>query len=454
MKRICILLLSALLLACVPTPEEEIVISKADGTLEEAVHHSEPVASYAAEEHSLRQTLGAPEHWTDAYDGAIYGGTLHVRIDAAVEVPKVSSVPVLAGRLDGARAEETERLCRLLLGDAPYDRFAYDWKAEALGEIKFFQAWLDAIDAGLYSDPIEARELCESRLQYVMQEYQTAEEPPAPEPWSGSFADKPFAVMNADGTALQWNNRYLRYLERGWFFLSGAAASYRAARTDTERAALDTAATFLDELALADVEPVGIFAFDDAIRSSLHTEQGFDGAYIAGFAPRYCGIPVYGFSGKYYGSDAAALEAGYMELEYTEAPEQETVNVAVCDGRVTGCMWMQPFHVTETVNENVQLLPFDRIAEIFRKNIVLSIFLDEKSDALYLNVTDVRFSYMRVKQKDSDAYYLMPVWDFQGFATPTENGTLREEEQAAFANLSLLTVNAIDGTVIDRTFGY
>ena len=39
MKRIIILCLSlALLLACVPTPEEEFVVNKGDGTLEEIIH--------------------------------------------------------------------------------------------------------------------------------------------------------------------------------------------------------------------------------------------------------------------------------------------------------------------------------------------------------------------------------------------------------------------------------
>lgn len=455
MKRVFLLLLIGMLLACVPTPEEEIVTNKADGTLEDAIRHSEPIAPYAAEETAtLRQTLGVPERWTDAYEGAIYGGTMHVSIDASVDVPDVSNVPVLAGTLDGARSEETERLTKLLLGDAPYFQFAFDWKAEKLSEIRFYQAWLDAIDAGLYSDPTEAREQCVDMLQAQQKEYQQAQEPSAPKTWNGSYADERFALMNAEGNGLQWYEYYFRYMERGSFFLTGFAMQYRPARSDAEQAAIDTAAAFLKRLDLCGVKPVGIYAFDEPIRNGLHTENGFDGAYIVGFAPIYRGIPVYGFTGKYYGSDAGALDAGYMEIEYAEAPEQETVNVTVRDGRVVSCMWMQPFHVTETVNESVQLLPFERIADIFRKNIFLSIFLDEKEDTLYLHVTDVKLSYMRVKQKDSERYYLLPVWDFLGYATSTEHGTLRAEEQTAFDSVTLLTVNAVDGTVIDRTFGY
>ena len=78
MKRIVVILLSfLLLLACVPTPEEEIIISKADENLEQAIHHSEPVASYVpteSEDHSLRGMLGVPDRWTDAYEGSIFGG--------------------------------------------------------------------------------------------------------------------------------------------------------------------------------------------------------------------------------------------------------------------------------------------------------------------------------------------------------------------------------------------
>ena len=72
MKRIIILclILSLLLLACVPTPEEEFVVNKADGTLEDKLS-SEPVAEFTADPNTqeaaknpLYDALGAPERWT------------------------------------------------------------------------------------------------------------------------------------------------------------------------------------------------------------------------------------------------------------------------------------------------------------------------------------------------------------------------------------------------------
>lgn len=457
MKRCIIFLLTLLLLAaCQPTPEEEIVVNKAEGGLEQAIHQSKPVPSDAPETESgtLRQTLGAPERWTDAYEGAIYGGTLVVSIDAAVEVPEVNRVPVFAGRLDGPRAEETERLTKLLLGEGPYYQVVYDRKAEALEKVKLYQAWLDAIDEGLYSDPSTARGHCEYLLGAYQKEYRDVEEAPVPEPWTGSFADKSFSLMTADRTAFQWFGYYLRYMEPNLMFLGGDPRAAHPPRTDAEQNASETAEAFVQKLKLCDAKTNGVYAFDEQTRRQLNTEEGFDAVYFVTLAPVYAGIPVYQCIDKYHGSYYGAVESGYMEEEYAEAPEQENITISICDGRVAQCMWIRPFHVTETVNENVSLLPFDDIKEIFRKNIFLSIFAGEDMSTVRVYVTDVKLSYMRIKQKDSDAYYLLPVWDFLGYAKRFEDEQLDEQTLREFAGQTMLTINAIDGSVIDRTFGY
>lgn len=470
MRTWIILLLAVLLLAgCQPTPEEEIVMNKADGTLEEAIRHSDPVHSYAPEKtaepekpeeptdpaSSLRNVLGVPEQWTDAYDGSIYGGMLYVRIDAATEVPNVSRVPVFAGRLDGARAEETERLTKLLLGDGPYYRLEWDMKAEALEQVKLWQAILDAIDAGLYGDAANVREQYAYLVEAWMKEYQKAEEPAALEPWDGSYSDKPFQLMNADRNAFQWVRYYLRYTEHGMMKLVADPRYVHAPANEAEQAAAKASEQFVQTLGLCDAKTIGVYPIDGQTRMNLHTDRGFDDVCFTELAPVYAGIPIYQYSEKYHGSYYGAVESGYMEEEYAEASEQETIHIIVRDGRVVQCMWFQPFHVTETVNENVALLPFATIADIFRKNIFLSIFAGEDvGDTLFLHVTDVKLSYMRIKQKDSDAYYLLPVWDFLGYATKTENEQLSDEALWEFSSQTLLTINAIDGSVIDRTFGY
>ena len=93
-----------LLCGCQPTPEEAVVVNKGDGALESAIS-SEPMGEYAAESgettvETLQDALGAPERASLTLTGPVYGGTLHVEMDAALHVPGVSRVPVLrVGRL-------------------------------------------------------------------------------------------------------------------------------------------------------------------------------------------------------------------------------------------------------------------------------------------------------------------------------------------------------------------
>jgi hypothetical protein len=63
---------------------------------------------------------------------------------------------------------------------------------------------------------------------------------------------------------------------------------------------------------------------------------------------------------------------------------------------------------------------------------------------------------MRVKVQNSDEYYLLPVWDFLGYVeydwdmTPGD----RAVSQNFYRNMSILTINAIDGSILDRNLGY
>ena len=100
MKRIMILcLLFALLLACQPTPEEEFVKNKSDGTLEELIHEqTSPSATTPAETgevNPLYAQLGAPERFTmEPETRTVPFSNLTISADAVVVLPNVSAIPV------------------------------------------------------------------------------------------------------------------------------------------------------------------------------------------------------------------------------------------------------------------------------------------------------------------------------------------------------------------------
>ena len=64
-------------------------------------------------------------------------------------------------------------------------------------------------------------------------------------------------------------------------------------------------------------------------------------------------------------------------------------------------------------------------------------------------MNDIRLGYARVlKQDETGVGLLVPAWDFFGTVTDADGAVFDDPDQ------SLLTINAIDGTIIDRAAGY
>ncbi len=155
------------------------------------------------------------------------------------------------------------------------------------------------------------------------------------------------------------------------------------------------------------------------------------------------GIPVNADIARGVG-DGSGYTAGTERLWFT-------VNHA-------GVCWLEyhnPTQRAEIVAENVALLPFEEIRDIFEKVSMLSIKHLEIYDNLVENVMDIReirFGYMAVKQSESiGGYRYIPVWDFYGVHWPLYENTTSYPDTF---DTPEFTINAIDGTVIDRNMGY
>ncbi len=123
----------------------------------------------------------------------------------------------------------------------------------------------------------------------------------------------------------------------------------------------------------------------------------------------------------------------------------ESVLVYVNDNGIVGFYYLNPLEVTETVVDKASMKPFTEIRDIFEQMIVVTGAREgEKVD---IQIDRVTLNYMRISEADSfDTGLLVPVWSFEGTYT-TELGTRNRKG-------SLLTVNAIDGSVISQTLGY
>ena len=465
MKKLLPLALALLLLtACQPTPAEDVVVNKTEGRLEALIAATNPpvkavtVSGAAPEESSppeetVRARVGAPEHLTDNLSGKVYGGTMDVTIDADVNVPQVARVPVYRAALVPSSPEEKERIAKAILGDGPYI-YRQDHRLWNESNIRYYQAWLNALDDGPYGPGVdydEMRTWLTGQIEAHQKSYQQADGWSKEQPWPGSWTDGSGSVMVDDGRTFDWaDGALLKYRTEGTPWLV-ERVRHEKPRTDDERAADQAAVQFLSTLHEATVRLDGIAAHDESWRQRFGVETGFDnGLYQLWYLPVYGGIPVYPWE-TYHGTDNGQQAAG---VSFDRSVSQERIEVVTDRGTVAAVTWTSPLRVLGVENENVQLLSFDGIMERFKQQIFMNIYMgkdylgnDSHTD---LRITEITFSYMRVRKPNENSYWLLPVWDFRGYDTRFGENAI----DSWWDNFSLLTVNAVDGSVLDRNAGY
>ena len=300
MKRIMVLLFClALLIACVPTPEEDFVANKAEGRLEGLIEE-DAVEVYApsSESRSLKSRLGAPETLQEELTGKVWGGTMHVNIDAAVEVPDIGAVPVCTIGKKRFSAEEKERFVKSVLGDGPYYEFnrSIFERDDLKHDIERYQILIENI----WSSPNGTQEEKErwvkdmeaERNQFV-RALQKLEVDETMHPWSGSFSDESISVATVSNDDVHVHDTGLISYALSGVDLSDSSHRRHAIRTDAERQAAETATAYLAERFDTVLVPMSISRLEDL--------DGWDGrrydqsvsTYYVEFLPQYNGILCY-----------------------------------------------------------------------------------------------------------------------------------------------------------------
>ena len=140
----------------------------------------------------------------------------------------------------------------------------------------------------------------------------------------------------------------------------------------------------------------------------------------------------------------------------------ERIRIHVGSRGIVMFEWDSPYEEPELVTEQAELLDFESVCEIFEKmimvryNWVAETNRKNARETVYdLNVDSVKLSLMRVREKGNLTQGLIvPVWDFWG---TEKTHSAHEDDQDRTGSTSyqpLLTINALDGSIIDRELGY
>lgn len=147
------------------------------------------------------------------------------------------------------------------------------------------------------------------------------------------------------------------------------------------------------------------------------------------------------------------LTDGWQGKDYVKKMwGSEAVAVAVNDSGIVGFHYLSPLSIRETVVKDSRIKSFDEIKETFEKMVVIENAAQDKEAEgnVSVKVTDVNLVYTRISEKDSfDTGLVVPVWNFEGTVVDEYGGGKAGKKTGI-----ILSINAIDGSVINQELGY
>ncbi len=166
----------------------------------------------------------------------------------------------------------------------------------------------------------------------------------------------------------------------------------------------------------------------------------------------FCVRTVDGVSSSYVGGGSKP------DVNDTMAPywHYESLDIMINSEGIIKLEWLAPIEVVETVNEDAQLKPFSEIREIFENmmGIKYEPQAELSGDKYNFEINRVTLSLHRIVEKNSNESGLMvPAWNFYGKlnVTPSSGSSTGIVE---YLGESYMTINAIDGSIIDTSKGY
>lgn len=225
--------------------------------------------------------------------------------------------------------------------------------------------------------------------------------------------------------------------------------------TITEQDAIDQAQKLLTNLGETQMQLSSIVAD----KAPLETEITL-GHHETMYSPFYQLTFIRGIDGI-----ASTYELRYFTNDdNAETIYYERIYIYINDNGIVAIEWNSPLVKKEVLNDNVGLLQFDEIMQEAIKNLPLIASKDVtlKKDHSEINIDQIRLGYMQVKLKNRpNEFMFIPVWDFFGtsknhYSEMIPGWTIDEDGWLCLDNLakSYVTINAIDGSVIDRDLGY
>lgn len=416
---------------------------------------------------------------------------LTVNIDAAVQLPKAFRIPVVKVQPSGFDQEMTDRIIAALMqGNRIYEYSEIDsptkselksqlvyikeLKAQGLEtEINYDAIIAETEDAIKNAPDTVKRTSSDCKLKDVTEDGMmfgfTGKELAVTANLGRDYDAKLFIVSSQSGkmSSVWFTNEDLYcYYDIYDSFPAGTAEGMKMSLYDAKTLAIKTAQDMECELKLVDIR----------VAKAQQSPQNPKQAYVFWFTRQVNGIPS-----TYEANDCFEIVSQGENAGYAESYPFERMCMVVDDTGIAELQWNSPAKVTDTVSKNVKLKSFDDIIDIFKTRIFIQNAPQVNDNIRYAyditqietdsgetnirqaayNVDRITLGMMRISEKDNpEGYIMVPVWDFFGteqveFVSPAMDlyGNAKTLDTFDCSAKSFLTINAVDGSVIDRSSG-
>ncbi len=485
--------------ACQPTPEKPVVVNKADGldSLIEATPSAScsesPSNTAQPNNDALYEKLAAPRHWT--FEEKALDGKLNLAADVDIELPNVAQLPAATAVLSEFTQEDLDKIAKVLgVEDCVWTEIDHtmtkdqieqeilDYKArraefKAEGNDELVKQMDENIEAyeQMYDDA--PSEIKPQNIEFKIGEISSCEDLKTGEKLTETGFQGTTQVNNQSfffyaGSAINDDSvKWIRAIygtELDFFggIYVDKPFGISLTKEQAEIKAGEIAKKLSEDLKLCHVYP----------STTLIQEAGRKWGWACVFMREINGCPT-AYESTGIGSDIKTT------LKNPIAYEQMTI--VMDDQGMVSFEWQTPMAIKSIDNPDVSLLPFDQIAERAKEGVVQRWAYetvgrknnegkDVSDPGCTAKITKVELGLMRVAKANSDDYYYIPVWNFfsdlehtpgyyerMGFEpaskyeTVDENGNINSgvADGDPFA-WGAITVNALDGSIIDRNLGY
>lgn len=487
---LCISILSG----CQKTPEEAIVKEKGASSIK----------NYQSTEHtgiSLRETLKVPEHYTNK---ATYeDGALVIDTDADVIIPEVDSVNTYRVSAKEVNQDLIDTVTEAFFEDAKfysgitYDEMTKEDYQEEITRLKKYKAEgnLDPYELGTNEETGELYFNIDEVIARDEEDMKTAPEQATKEEVKPSFGleywdgkgeeavkqknDDSFlgVAESAQGTYdytfsyalapdinfkiskrredLRDPREFSTWIE-GEYVRGSEGDSYNRLTEDFINEKADISYEEAEKLAKEKIDKLDwdldIYGWDYAVfqegEGNVTENNVLDGGYLFHFTKRLDDVPI---------TYTASYGGGLEDMDSTLEPwGYERCDVIVGEDGIQTVEIYNPYEIDQIQTENVKLMDFDSIIKIYEQMMEISnaeIVKFEANRTYHIKKITLGYSRIYDPNADNDTGLLVPVWDFFGGFDSELDGAA-EKNSGVYSTQSHMTINAIDGTIIDRELGY